>query len=116
MAQVYGHAVAKRFQRTPCTVRSTEWTKLEGSTALANRFGIELYNKSQALTVKLYLTMTYAGATPTGDAATVRYAKAIEVSAYHFEPLDVGITLWGRTPAKTARVIVTEYGVGGGNS
>lgn len=110
MAQVYGHPVAKRFQRTAVTCRSNGWTKLEGTTPLANRFGVEIFDRAQAATKKLFLTHTYGGETPTGDAAAVQYAKAIEPSAYHFEPIDVGMTLWGRSSVATSRVIVTEYG------
>ena len=106
----YGLSTTHRFQRTVTTCLSTAWVKLEGSTALGNRIGIEIYNKSAAASAKLYLTMTYNGATPSGDGAAVKYAKVIEVGAYHFEPLGPGITLWGRAHATTARVIVTEYG------
>src|SRR3990167_7686435 len=104
----FGFSTAARFQRTAIHCSSTGWTALEGSTALANRVGIELYNKGQAATAKLYLTMTYNGETPSGDAARVKFSKAIETGAYHFEPLGPGVTLWGRTHAATARVIVTE--------
>lgn len=107
---VYGLPTASRFQHTPITCNSTSWTKLEGTTALTNRTGTELYNKGQSATAKLYLTYTYGGETPSGNSALVKYCKAIETGAYHFEPNGVGMTLWGRTQAATARVIVTEYG------
>lgn len=106
MAQVYGHGMASRVQQNAITCNSSSWTKLEGTTALTNRIGTELYNKGQAATAKLYLTFTYGGTTPT---VGVKYSKAIETGAYHFEPNDSGLTLWGRTQAATARVIVTEY-------
>jgi hypothetical protein len=107
MAGVYGHEVASRFQQNAITCVSGSWTKLEGTTALTNRVGTELYNKGQAATAKLYLTFSYNGETPT---IGVKYCKAIETGAYHFEPNGPGLTLWGRTQAATARVIVTEYG------
>ena len=108
MAQAYGQSRASRFQQTVVNCNSTSWTALQGSTALENRVGTELYNKGQAATAKLYLTYTYSGATPT---ASVKHSKAIETGSYHFEPNGPGMTLWGRTQAATARIIVTEYGV-----
>lgn len=108
----FGHNTASRFQRSVVTCNSTSWTKLEGSSPLSNRVFTELYNKSQAATLKLYLTMTYDGATPSGDGAQVKYAKAVETGAYHMEPVGPGITLWGRSHAATSRVIVTEYAAG----
>lgn len=103
---MYGHEIVSRFQQTAVTCNSTSWTKLEGATALPNRIGVEVYNKGQAATAKLYLTFSYDGATPT---VPVKYCKAIETGAYHYEGNNVGLTLWGRTHAATARVIVTEY-------
>ena len=108
MAQAYGQSRASRFQQSVVLCRATAWTKLEGSTALENRVGTELYNKGQAATLKLYLTYTYSGETPT---IGVKYCKAIETGSYHFEPNGPGMTLWGRTQAASARIIVTEYGV-----
>ena len=108
----YGHETASRFQRTAVTCVAGSWTKLEGSTPLANRTFIEVFNKGAAASVKLYLTMTYDGTTPSGDSAAVQYSKAIEVGSFHMEPCGPGITLWGRTGATTARVIVTEYAAG----
>lgn len=105
----YGHETFARFQQTPVTCNATTWTKLEGTTALANRAATELYNKGQAATAKLYLTLTYDGSTPTGSNSSVKHCKAIETGAYHMEGNGPGLTLWGRTQAATARVIVTEY-------
>ena|SRR3990167_11478343 len=104
---VYGTGTATRFQQTAVTCVSTGWTRLEGATALANRIGTEVYNKAHSTTVKLYLTHSYNGATPTVGVAT---CKAIELGSYHFEPNGPGMTLWGRTQAGPGRVIVTEYG------
>ena len=109
MAQVYGHPTASRFQQTAVTCTALTWTKLEGSTALANRIGTQLYNKGQAASVKLYFTYTYDGATPTGLSSSVKLCPAIETGSYHFEPNGIGMTLWGRTQAATARIIVIEY-------
>lgn len=107
---MYGHETATRFQQNAITCVSGSWTKLEGSTALANRVCTELYNKGQAATAKLYLTYTLDvnGVSQTPSVG-VKYCKAIETGAYHMEPNGPGMTLWGRTHAATARVIVTEY-------
>jgi len=109
---MYGHEIASRFQQNAILCTATGWTKLEGTTALANRIGTELYNKGQAATAKLYLTYTYPDATGAVSTPTisVKYCKAIETGSYHFEPNGTGMTLWGRTHAASARVIVTEYG------
>ena len=109
---MYGHEITRRFQQNAITCISTAWTRLEGTTALANRIGTELYNKGQAATAKLYLTYTYPDAIGAATTPTVgvKLCKAIETGAYHFEPNGTGLTLWGRTQAATARVIVTEYG------
>ena len=103
MAQVYGQTRATRIQETAITCNSTSWTALEGATPLANRVGIELYNKGQAATAKLYLSYD--------NSVSVKLRKAIETGAYHFEPTGNGLTLYGRTQSATARIIVTEYGV-----
>ena len=104
---VYGAPTSRRFQQTSTTCNSSSWTKLEGTTALANRTGTEIYNKGQAATAKLYFTFTYSGETPT---VSVKHCAAIETGAYHYEPNEAGLTLWGRTHAATARVIVIEHG------
>jgi len=106
---VYGNTTAVRFQQTAVTCISSAWTKLEGSTALVNRVGTEIYNKGQAATAKLYLTFTLDGATPSGPNSGVANCKAIETGAYHFEPNGSALTLWGKTHAATAKIIVTEY-------
>lgn len=103
----YGQTTAIRFAQNAITCSSGSWTKLHGTTSLANRIGTELYNKGQVATLKLYLTFTYNDETPT---VPVALCKAIETGAYHYEPNGPGLTLWGRTAVATARVIVTEYG------
>ena len=117
MAQVYGQSMAQIVQQTSATCNSSEWILLEattstpstegGTSALPRRFGTEIYNKGQAATAKLYLYMTNTTTAPT---VSVKYCKPVETGAYHFEPNNTGLKLWGRTQAATARVIVTEYG------
>lgn len=103
----YGQITAIRFQQNAVQVQSSAWTKLEGATALANRTGTEIYNKGDSTTIKLYLTYSYNGETPTTSAAQ---SKPVEIGAYHFEPNGPGMTLWGRMQSGNGRVIVTEYG------
>ena len=99
----YGQPVASRTQSQAVTCTATAWTALTGgATAMINRTGIELYNKSQDATKKLYLSYD--------NTISVKFCKAIEPGSYHFEPAGSQLVLYGRSHTATARVIVTEYG------
>lgn len=94
----YGQQVAKRIQESAITVNSTEWTALEGATALARRFMTKVFNRS---TRKVFLSYD--------NTADVRNRGAIGVSEGAIEPNDLTLPLYGRTAEGTAVVIVTEY-------
>ena len=99
----YGQPVSSRVQSQAVTCTATAWTALTGgATALISRTGVEIYNKGAAASVKLYLSYN--------NTISVKYCKPVETGAYHFEPCGSQLTLYGRTQAATARVIVTEYG------
>ena len=114
---MYGHETIRRVQQTAFTCRAAVWTLLEptttnvstegNTTPLSNRVFLEIYNKGQAATAKLFIYLTQSTTTPT---VSVKLCKAIETGAYHMEPVDTGTKVWARPAAATARVIVTEYG------
>lgn len=104
----YGQINATRFQQNAVQVQSSSWTKLEGATPLARRVGTEVFNKGASGTVKMYITHTLDGSTPT---TTPALCPAVEIGSFHFVPNGPGLTLWGRMQASNGRVIVTEYGV-----
>lgn len=99
MGMQYGNVVAKTVSQGKVDITGS-WTALRvGSSNLANRKWIEIYNRSA---YKIFLSVD-------DSSANVRYVKAIAAGDYKIEPLASNLTLYGRTAGSGARVIVTEY-------
>lgn len=102
----YAQQAALRTQQT--VLRLTDaWTALEGSTALARRFAVKVFNSGTAGASRVALTYD--------NTIGIKNASHwIGAGQFVVEPASTGLTLYGRaklaTGINTIRVVVTEYG------
>jgi hypothetical protein len=103
----YGQQTAYRVQQTKKAVVSTGWTALEGSTPLANRFAVKVFNVGSAGATRLGLS--YNNTLSVKDSS-----HWLGAGQFVVEPASTGLTLYGRAKLASGitsiRVIVTEYG------
>lgn len=97
MSGAYGNNIARNVTQGVVDV-STSWTAIP-TTAMTGRQWVEIYNRSNK---KVFLSVN-------DSSANVRYVKAINGADFKIEPIGDSLTLYGRTAAGTARIVVTEY-------
>ena len=97
MSGAYGNPIARRVTQQNVEI-TTAWTALP-TTAKEGRQWIEIYNRSSK---KIFLSVD-------DSTANVKFVKAIAGGDYKIEPIGDSLTLYARTAAGGARVIVTEY-------